>query len=597
MIDNIFGTLDDPSERLARAKESLEGVRHLQRRAPLDPLPGQPLHLYLTTGGSEPFDAARCFFSLDGSDPLPTSAQFLELAPGAVEWQDLVWGYLRTWTAAVPAQPVGTLLRYRLAAHQAQTGEWIFADNQAAVPARADQFALWIDHDPVPDWSRQALVYHVFVDRFYPGDGKPWNPTPDVRGFYGGTLRGVIDKLDYIQGLGFNTIWLSPFFVSDSHHGYNASDYYTVEPRLGTNADLQELIEKAHARGMRMLLDFVANHWSSRHPSFQAAQRDQDSPYHDWYIWKDWPKEYESYFTVRELPKLNLKPGPAREYLLEVARHWLRQGFDGYRLDFAYGPSHDFWVDFRRACREVKPDAWLFGEVVHTAAVQRSYAGIMDGTLDFLLAQALRETFASGSLTLSEFEAFLSAHEAYFPADFSRPAFLDNHDMTRFLYLAGDDTARLKLAALVLYTLAGAPIVYNGTEAGVSQQRPLFQGGHNIFEEARLPVRWGAAADAGLLEHFRRLGALRRAHPALWSGTRRLLHLDSPAGTYVYLRQSQDDAVLVAINAGTQTRRLHLPVRIPGPVRDRLNATHLEVRADRIDLELPPLSGAFLSNE
>lgn len=602
MIDNIFGHLIEPDDRLARALENLDGVKHLYWRTPLDPIPGQPIFLTLTTGGPQPYDSARCYFTVDGSDPAAASASVLDLEPAGAKWDEIAWGYVQTWTVTLPTQPAGTLLRYHLAARRPDTGNWIFADNQAASAAKATDFALWVDNDPAPAWARQALVYQIFLDRFYPGDGKAWNKVKNLGDFFGGTLRGVIDKLDYIQSLGFNAIWLSPFFKSTTHHGYNACDYYTVEPRLGTNAELQELIQKAHARGIRLILDFVANHWSKDHPTFQDAQKNPNSPYHDWYIWKKWPHDYEAYFHAKELPKLNLRPGPARAYLLEVARHWLREGFDGYRLDFAYGPPHDFWVDFRRACRAVNPDCWIFGEVVHTAAVQRSYAGIMDGTLDFLLARALRETFAFERMSLAEFEAFLCAHESYFPPEFSRPAFLDNHDMSRFLHIAGDDQDKLKLAALVLYTLSAPPVVYNGTEAGVTQERPMKQGNRYIFEEARLPMKWDAEADAGLLDYFRRLGRLRHAHPVLWNGRRRPIHLDTQNDTYAYLRESTAEKVLVAINLSQSPRTLALRTADFQPAlsadersaTDKLNGNRLDFRDGALEINLPPRGGAFI---
>ena len=178
---------------------------------------------------------------------------------------------MRTWKVTLPPLPAGALLRYHLAARPTGTRQWVFADNQSRSHHDATEFTLWLDPNGLPDWARQAIVYHVFLDRFYPGEGRPWLKPQNLSGFYGGTLRGVIQKLDYIQSFGFNTLWLSPLFASPSHHGYDATDLYQVEPRLGTNADLKELIAAAHARGMRLLLDFVANHWSHQHPSFQAA--------------------------------------------------------------------------------------------------------------------------------------------------------------------------------------------------------------------------------------------------------------------------------------------------------------------------------------
>jgi cyclomaltodextrinase len=594
MKDNIFGVLIEPDDRLARSLDKVNGVKHLHRRFPLDPIPGQPITLTVTTGGQKPYDTVRCFYSLDGSDPAAEGAISSDLEFRGVEWTDLAWGYVRTWEIKLPPQPSGTLIRYRLAGRNTEDGSWEYADSGSIIAEEADQYALLVDDDTLPPWSQEALVYQVFLDRFNPGGGKAWNTPKDLGGFFGGTIRGVIEKLDYIQDLGFNTIWLSPFFKTTSHHGYNGSDYYTVEPRYGTNDDLRELLEKAHRRGMRMLLDFVANHWSRDHPTFQDAQKNIDSPYHTWYIWKRWPEEYETYFNVRELPRLNLAPGPARDYLLEVARFWLREGFDGYRLDFAYGPSHGFWVDFRRACKAVKPDCWIFGEVVHTAEVQRSYAGILDGTLDFHLARALRETFAFGQMSLVEFEAFLESHEAFFPSGFSRPAFLDNHDMSRFLYLCGNDKRKLKLGALILYTLSGPPILYNGTESGVSQERPMQQVSRYVFEEARLPMNWDMDADNELIGFFRKLACLRLSHPVIWNGKRKVVHLDGEHQIYAYLCEDSSAKLLVAVNLSGETRTIHVPGADLYAARDHLNSCPCESSDGKLVITLGPQAGAFI---
>jgi len=597
MIDNIFGHLTDADLRLATHREMLGGVRHFHRTLPSDPLPGQPLSFFLTTSGPQPFDAANLLYTLDDSDPADGEPGRLELTPEDVEWDEVDWRYVRRWRGTLPAQPAGTMIRYHLAAHVAGTGHWIFADNQAESATQATDFAVYVDNDPSPAWARDALVYQIFVDRFNPGAGRPWNKPTQLDGFFGGTLKGVIEKLDYIQSLGFNAIWLSPFFTTTSHHGYNASDYYTVEPRYGTNQELKELINEAHARGMHMVLDFVANHWSKDHPTFRDAQANPDSPYRDWYIWNHWPDDYECYFNVRELPKLNLLPGDARAEMLRVAQHWLREGFDGYRLDFAFGPPHDFWADFRRACHAVKPEAWIFGEIIHTAAVQRSFIGRMDGTLDFLLTRALRETFGFGRMSLNEFEAFLSGHESYFPSqdEFSRPSFLDNHDMSRFYYIAGESKGLLEIAALVMYALSGSPIVYNGTEAGVSQERPMQQGNRYVFEEARLPMNWDDQ-DGELLAYFRRLGTLRTAFPVLREGRRTLLHVDSNRRTYAFAREDDTAGVIIALNLSDSAQALSLPIgRFAAEALDRLNGHPVVVHPDSVKVTLPGRGCSFIA--
>jgi glycosidase len=587
-MDSIFGTLLEPEERLKMDLQNKEGVHHLYRRLPLDPVPGKPLQLFLTTGGPIPYDSPRCCYTTDRTDPAWSSSHKVDLEPAVIEWDTPSWGILRTWTVSLPAQPAGTLLRYRLAARRLDTSQWVEADDGRG-------FSLWVDYDPAPAWAQAATIYQIFPDRFYPGDGRPWNQAKSLSDFYGGTMRGVIDKLEYIQSLGFNTLWLNPFFKSTTHHGYNASDYYSVEPRLGSEADLKELIEKAHARGMRLILDFVANHWSKDHFTFQDAQKYASSPYRDWYTWKHWPDDYECYFKVRELPKINLNHPEARRYMLDVARHWLLQGFNGYRLDFAYGPSHDFWVDFRRACLEIKPDCWIFGEVIHAAEFLRSYTGIMDGTLDFFLARALRLTFGAGNMSLGEFEAFLAAHEAYFPPEHIRPSFLDNHDEARFLSVAGEDKSKLRLAALVHYTLAGPPIVYNGTETGVTQAIPADPNNRNFFEECRLPVNWDTA-DTELQDYYRHLNMLRHQYSVLQFGDRRLIHLDSAGGSYAYLRSDPSAKVLVVLNTSKESRGLLLPNPGFKQAADLLNGHPVEIQKAFLEVQLPPQSGAFISS-
>jgi cyclomaltodextrinase len=209
--------------------------------------------------------------------------------------------------------------------------------------------------------------------------------------------------------------------------------------------------------------------------------------------------------------------------------------------------------------RWAQPEAWIFGEVVETPQTQLSYWGRLHGCLDFVLQQALRNTFAFGDMDLAEFDAFLEKHEAFFPAAFSRPSFLDNHDVNRFLWLAGGDKRKLKLAAMCQFTLAGPPIVYYGTEAGLSQQRDMVQSdGRHHMAEARLPMVWGGEQDVDLLEFYRWLIHFRRRHPALWRGQRRTVHLDSRRGVYAYTRSGEGEVVTVCLNLSDEHRAVEV---------------------------------------
>lgn len=593
--DFMFGDNILPEKRLEQHRASLSGVRHTFEVDPAKPRAGEAVRLHVTTAGPIPFDQVQIRYTLDGSLPAPGACRVLDLMLEHTSWDQVDWQYVNHWQGSLPGQPDDTLVRYHAAARVTGTGDWIFADTQADEQAQATDFAVWVSDIPTPAWAGQAVIYHVFVDRFYPGASRDWNRQAGLDEFFGGTLRGVEQKLGYIQDLGYNTLWLSPFFASPTHHGYDATDMYRVEPRLGSNEDLSRLIAALHRRGMRIILDFVANHWSNQHPTMLAAQRDRSSQFYNWYHWLEWPDRYEGFFGVKEMPKLNLTLGsPARRYLLDCARHWLEQGFDGYRLDYAYGPPLDFWVDFRRVCKQTRPDCWLFGEVIHSAPAQKRFSGAFDGQIDFLLAEALRQTFGYGHWKLDQFEAYLAAHEAFFEGVFDRLTILDNHDMNRFLFLAGDDPQKLMLGALALYTLAGSPINYYGTEAGVTQERPTHVDGRGFFEEARQPMLWDRAQNHTLVEYFHKLVSLRRANPWLKGGTHKTVHLDAQGGTMAFLRAEEGKRLLVVLNTSRDERKLSLPALGKPDWQDLLSGLPVRNGDETVQVNLPPQTGIVL---
>ncbi|MGD8586896.1 MAG: alpha-amylase family glycosyl hydrolase [Chloroflexota bacterium] len=542
MPEFIFGSMSSEAWRVAYHKQRRSALWHEHRTIPLAPLAGDKPRLEVTVGLDSAVERLECHL-------IEPERRTIALAPISTEWDVINWAYFQTWTASLPPYPEGTVVRYRIEAHLRDGQRPLLADNGAT-------FSYLVGDPAPPDWAAEAIIYQIFPDRFCPDADKGWLQTADLEKPYGGTLKGIIGKLDYIADLGFNCIWLNPFFPDQTYHGYHATDYFSVNPRLGNEADIRQLVDQAHARGIRLILDFVANHWGSRHPTFQAAQKDRQSEYHHWYRWKQWPDEYETYFNVRDLPQINVDYPAAREHLLSAARHWLVEyAFDGLRLDYAMGPSHDFWTDLRVAVNQAKPEAWIFGEVVDTPDRQRSYWGQMHGCLDFILQQALRELFGFGEISLPYFDALLERHEAFFPTAYSRPSFLDNHDVDRFLWLVGGDKRKLKLAALCQFTLAGPPIVYYGTEVGLSQEFGMNQpGGRHSMAEARLPMVWGDDQDADLLAYYRWLIDFRRQHPVLWRGRRQTVHLDAASGTYAYIRSGEDQAVTVCLNLSDEDR-------------------------------------------
>jgi glycosidase len=542
MNEFIFGSLSSERGRVEHYRERRSGLWHDHRIEPLAPRAGDTPRLQVTVGLNTAVDRLDCLL-------LEPQQLTIPLAPAKNEWDVINWNYVQTWEAALPAQPDGVVVCYRIKALLRDGRPPILADDGAT-------FSYLVGEPDPPEWTSGAVIYQIFPDRFAPGAQNAWIQTEDLESACGETIKGISRKLDYIADLGFNCLWLNPFFPDRTYHGYHATYYFSVNPRLGDEDDVRQLVGQAHARGIRVLLDFVANHWGSRHPTFEQAVRDANSDYYHWYRWKQWPHDYETFFGVRDLPQINVDHGPARQHLLAAVRHWLTEfALDGCRLDYALGPSQDFWTDFRAEVNRVNPQAWIFGEVVETPQKQLSYWGRLHGCLDFVLQQALRSTFASETMKMAEFDALLEKHEAFFPAAYIRPSFLDNHDVNRFLWLAHGDTRKLKLAALCQFTLSGPPIVYDGTEAGLSPDRVMMQpdGGHQMAV-ARLPMIWGDAPDVELLAYYRWLIHFRSLYPALWRGRRRTVHLDASGGTYANIRATDDEMVTVCLNLSNERR-------------------------------------------
>jgi glycosidase len=450
-------------------------------------------------------------------------------------------------------------------------------------------YACYIADDPAPSWSQDAIVYQIFVDRFYPGKGKNWLEPRTPAGFYGGTINGILDKLDYLSELDVNVLWLTPIFPSPSHHGYDTTNLFEIEPRLGTKRDLRILLDESHKRNMRILLDLVPNHVSNLHPTFQSAISDTESPFRNWYTFTDWPKKYRSFFDVPELPQLNLREPSARQHMLKAAAFWLDFGVDGYRVDYAIGPAPDFWADFRKVTRQTRSDCWTFGEVVEPPDSQLNFAGSLDGCLDFNLMEAFRKTFAYGDWDAETFASFLTRHEAYFPEAFSRPSFLDNHDMNRYLWAARGDIRRLRLAALCQFTLSGPPVIYYGTEVGLSQVRDVRQDGQGLPEESRLPMLWGGEQDPETLEYYQRLIRIRSELTSINKGRVQILTADKDRILYT---RGETDEILVVLNLSMNKLKVDN--------RNQRDKILLQTKPDDVQIEdsnltLAPLGGAILS--
>jgi glycosidase len=485
---------------------------------------------------------------------LDVSALTLEVdgrPAGELEPSPTQHGQPALWTGSVPPTEAGEVTRYKIRVHLRDAEATPMWASDTDPRPGGQEFAYESAPPPPPEWVRDALCYHVMVDRFArPGEGLP--APGDATALYGGTLDGIRAHLDHIAGLGCNVLWLSPVHQSPSHHGYDHEDFLNVEPRYGGDAALLRLVEAAHGRDMRVLLDFVPNHTGRGHHLFRdAIEKDGDAA--GYYRFWQWPHYYRCFSDVISLPELDTGDRNVQQVLVRAAQHWLTAyGIDGIRCDHVAGVDPAFWVELRRGLREVKADALVLGEATGLPEWLARYAGRLDAIFDFDLTYYVRQALARGRMDAAGFATWLDEHDRAYPG-LGLATLLDNHDMNRFLWMAGGNVDRLKLAATLLLTLPGTPVIYYGTEVGLSQR---FDG---VIEnaEARLPMLWGGDQNQDLLEHFQALGRLRRDSVALRRGDRRTVLAD--AEVFAFERGSGDEKVIVALNFSERPQRREVP--------------------------------------
>ena len=453
-----------------------------------------------------------------------------------------------------------------------------------------------------PQWVKDAIFYQIFPDRFAKSKRLPdigfeaWESPPSYNGFKGGDLYGVIEKLDYLQDLGINAIYFNPVFASASNHRYHTFDYYNVDPLLGGNDALRELLDEAHKRGIRVVLDGVFNHASRGFWQFHhVLETGAASPYKDWFHfdgerlngqkhWGTYPSPHEqkllhhedsltaigyrAWWNLPALPKFNTKTPAVREFLFDVAEYWVKFGIDGWRLDVPGEIDDDeFWREFRRRVRAVNPEAYIVGEIWHEA--QRWLQGDQfDAVMNYLFTAASLNFFAGSHLNMGvihhagglkdrihPMNAHSFANEVdrilnLYPQDitFAQLNLLDSHDMPRFLSCANGDVDSLKLAWLFLFTMPGAPCLYYGDEVGVD-------GGHD--PECRKGFPWDRSKwNNDLFDHAKACIALRKQQPTLRRGTYRKVH--SEDHVIVYARDHEGETLLVAFNASERHKTVSL---------------------------------------
>ncbi|MCX7609143.1 MAG: glycoside hydrolase family 13 protein [Anaerolineales bacterium] len=458
-----------------------------------------------------------------------------------------------------------------------------------------------------PYWLQDAIFYHIFPDRFANGDREndppnvqKWGSPPTIWGFQGGDLRGILQHFDYLLDLGINAIYLNPIFAAPSTHRYNVSDYFKIDPKLGTLEDFHALVETAHRNGVRIILDGVFNHCGRGFFAFvDVLENGEHSPYKEWFHIKRFPldaygpgeaQNYLAWWNYKSLPKFNIAHPPVRKYLLSVARYWIEQGADGWRLDVPNEIEEDsFWAEFRRVVRSANRDACLIGEIwdVNPRWVDDRH---FDSLMNYPVREALLAFFQEREDAHQFSERIQTLFRAYRRENlYAMYVPLDSHDTERFKTAVGGDIEKLKLAFLFQMAFPGAPAIYYGDEIGL-------EGGKDPDNRRAFP--WHESVwDQDLRQWVKTLIALRKRYPSLRRGD--FIPLLAENRLYAFGRQLGEERVLALFNASSHARRIEIPCETLGwengrMVHGLIDRQSYVVMDNKITLHLPAWQGTWL---
>ncbi|MCI4168468.1 glycoside hydrolase family 13 protein [Bacillus spizizenii] len=416
-----------------------------------------------------------------------------------------------------------------------------------------------------PEWAKSTVWYQIFPERFAngredlsPENALPWgSKDPDVNDFFGGDLQGIIDKLDYLEDLGVNGVYLTPIFSAPSNHKYDTLDYYSIDPHFGDPKLFRTLVSLLHQRGMRIMLDAVFNHIGSASPQWQdVVKNGAQSRYKNWFHIHSFPvKEdnYDRFAFTPDMPKLNTANPEVQRYLLDIALYWIREfDIDGWRLDVANEVDHVFWKTFRQAVSAEKPDVYILGEIWHSAEPWLR-GDEFHAVMNYPFTEPMIEYFADGTIPASRMAHRVNAHLMNGMKQVNEVMFnlLDSHDTKRLLTRCRHDEKKARALLAFMFAQTGSPCIYYGTEIGLD--------GENDPSCRKCMVWEKEKQNRDMLRFMKRLIALRKQENTLLTeGSLEWNLLDDQNNFISFSRNLDEKTLIYFFNQGDATRHVSL---------------------------------------
>ncbi|MBY0011592.1 alpha-glycosidase [Paenibacillus typhae] len=512
------------------------------------------------------------------------------------------------WQTAV--KPDHRRFSYAFRFHTGEETVWMTENGiHTQDPEAPNGFYDWpyiheIDIFQAPEWAKSAVFYQIMPERFANGDTSndpddvaPWGDKPTRDNFFGGDLQGIIDHLDYLEDLGITAIYLTPIFEAPTNHKYDTTDYMKVDPHFGDKELLKKLVEEAHSKGIRIVLDAVFNHIGSNSPQFKdVIEKGEHSKYADWFHINEFPVQvkddkpnYDAFGFFAEMPKLNTANPETREYLLNIAEYWLKElGMDGWRLDVANEIDHRFWKEFRARIKAINPDAYIIGENWNDS-LRWLHGDQFDSVMNYPLSDRLIEFMKSDDMDAQTFSEYISSLLMRYPQQANEVLFnlLASHDTARLLTLLGGDKDKLKLTVAFLLTFTGTPCIYYGDEIGLEGENDPDCRKCMIWEEDR--------QDRELHQTYKQLIRLRKEHPVLRTGEFGFLQNNPQERPLIYERYNDEEHCTVWMNPSGEPATLTQALK--GNWKDALTGEAAVGADGEIKLSLEPLSFKILIKE